>query len=177
MEAMEKEHIKKIAIVGAESTGKTWLCEQLAKHYNTVWVPEYAREYFNDSDIYNYTRTDLEIIATRQLALEDVYLQKANKFLFCDTAMITLKIWADLEFGKPTEQLQTLIEQGSYDLYLICDNTVPWQADPQRLNKFSREMILQLNIQAVENLKQPYRLITGIGNARLQLAKEIVFAE
>ena len=43
---MEKNNLKKIAIIGAESTGKSWLCERLAKYFNTIWVPEYARKYF-----------------------------------------------------------------------------------------------------------------------------------
>jgi NadR type nicotinamide-nucleotide adenylyltransferase len=169
---MEKKHIKKVAVIGAESTGKSVLCEQLAKHFSTVWVPEYAREYFNDSDIYNYTLKDLEIIAQRQLALEAEYLQHANTYLFCDTAMITLKIWADLEFGKPSEQLQTLIDQGSYDLYLICDNSVPWQPDTQRLNKFSREMIFDLNREAASLSKIKTVVISGIGRQRLEQAIE-----
>lgn len=167
---MEKKHVKKIAVIGAESTGKSALCEQLAKHFNTVWVPEYAREYFNDSDIYNYTLKDLEIIAQRQLALEAEYLQHANTYLFCDTAMITLKIWADLEFGQPSEQLQTLIDQGSYDLYLICDNSVPWQADAQRLNKFSREMIFEMNCEAATSSNFNTAVISGTGWQRLEQA-------
>ena len=67
---MEKDPIIKIAVIGAESTGKSELCAALAKHYNTVWVPEYAREYFNHSDIYNYTLKDLELIAKKQIELE-----------------------------------------------------------------------------------------------------------
>ena len=167
---MEKKRVKKIAVIGAESTGKSALCEQLAKHFSTVWVPEYAREYFNDSDIYNYTLKDLEIIAQRQLALEAEYLQHANTYLFCDTAMITLKIWADLEFGKPSEQLQTLIDQGSYDLYLICDNSVPWQADDQRLNKFSREMIFELNRAAAKASNRDLVIISGLNQEPLKQA-------
>ena len=39
--------IKKIVIIGPESTGKSTLCEALAKHYNTNWCPEYARQYLS----------------------------------------------------------------------------------------------------------------------------------
>lgn len=176
LDAMEKKRVKKIAVIGAESTGKSALCEQLAKHFNTVWVPEYAREYFNDSDIYNYTLKDLEIIAQRQLELEAEYLQRANTYLFCDTAMITLKIWADLEFGKPSEQLQTLIAQGRYDLYLITDNSIPWEQDAQRLNKFSRQMIFEMNIQAVKQEQAAFYTITGTNGQRFELAIEKVKA-
>ena len=37
--------IKKIVIIGPESTGKSSLCAALAKHYETIWAKEYAREY------------------------------------------------------------------------------------------------------------------------------------
>ncbi len=171
---MENKGCKKIAIIGAESTGKSLLCEQLARHFNTVWVPEYAREYFNDSDIYKYSLHDLEIIAERQLQMEADYLQRATTYLFCDTAMITLKIWADLEFGKPSEHLQTLINQGMYDMYLITDNSVPWQPDAQRLNKFSRDMIFELNIKEAQSAKLPFKIIRGKDQHRLQEAIKAV---
>jgi len=167
---MEKSRIKKIAIIGAESTGKSALCEQLAKHFNTTWVPEYAREYFNDSDIYNYTLDDLKRIAIRQLEMEAAALASANRFLFCDTAMITIKIWAKLEFGKVPADLETIIQQGQYDHYLITDNSIPWEADAQRLNKFSRERIFQLNIHEVESRSEPYTVVTGLGEHRLKFA-------
>src|SRR5215213_3373828 len=95
---MAQRSIRRIGVIGAESTGKTALCEALAKHYKTVWVPEYAREYFNDSDIYNYSLDDLVKIAERQIKSEEECELIANRFLFCDTTLITLKIWAELEF-------------------------------------------------------------------------------
>ena len=79
---MAQGNIRRIGIIGAESTGKTALCEALANHYNTVWVPEYARKYFNDSEIYNYSLEDLVKIAHRQLVLEEEFLPNANRFLF-----------------------------------------------------------------------------------------------
>jgi hypothetical protein len=38
-------YAKRICLVGAESTGKTTLAQMLAERYQTVWVPEYGREY------------------------------------------------------------------------------------------------------------------------------------
>ena len=70
MEKTTDQRIKRIVIVGPESTGKTILCEQLAKYYNTVYVPEYARTYFEVHDINNYDTFDLEIIAKKQLELD-----------------------------------------------------------------------------------------------------------
>ena len=97
---MEKNTIKKIAVIGAESTGKSNLCQSLAINYKTVFVPEYARTYFNTNDINNYSIFDLQIIAQKQIDLENELIKKANTLLFCDTTLLTLKIWGDLEFNK-----------------------------------------------------------------------------
>jgi nicotinamide riboside kinase len=70
---MEKKSMKKIAVIGPESTGKSTLSEQLAVHYKTQWVPEYAREYLLQHGN-KYTFDDLLIIAKNQFALEEKYI-------------------------------------------------------------------------------------------------------
>lgn len=167
---MEKSGIKKIAIVGAESTGKTWLCEALAKYYQTVWVPEYARDYFNHSDIYNYTQEDLIIIAKKQIELEQELLKKANGFLFCDTSLITLKIWSELEFGLTPPLITELLELSRYNLYLITDNQIPWVEDSQRQNKHSRELLFNLNLNEIKRTTIPFAIIKGDKKDRLKNA-------
>jgi nicotinamide riboside kinase len=64
--------IKKIVTIGPESTGKSTLCEQLAKYFNTTWCPEYAREYLNQNGI-KYGYNDLLKIAQGQLIIEDSF--------------------------------------------------------------------------------------------------------
>lgn len=170
----QNSSIIKIAIVGAESTGKTWLCEGLANYFGTTWVPEYAREYFNDSDIYNYTLNDLEIIAQKQVELEEQEGQNAKRFLFCDTSLITLKIWAELEFKSTPQLLLDLMKNQSYDYYLITNNQVPWQKDELRQNKFSREQIFKMNLDEVEKSGVPYSIVSGIEKDRLDKAINLV---
>lgn len=165
----------KIAVIGAESTGKTWLCEALANHYKTVWVPEYAREYFNNSDIYNYTLEDLVIIAKKQMEIENDVIQKANGFLFCDTTLITLKIWAELEFKQTPDVIEENLRQVKYDLFLITNNEMPWTADAQRQNKHSRELLFDMNLAEVKTTGTPYVIITGSADERL--TKAIGFLE
>src|SRR6218665_4002030 len=143
MVEMAQNGILKIGVVGAESTGKTWLCEALARHYGTIWVPEYAREYFNDSDIYNYTLSDLVAIAGKQIAMEEQAMEKASRFLFCDTTLITLKIWAELEFQTTPAFIRGQMARTSYDHYFLTDNQVAWAEDPLRQNKHSRELLFR----------------------------------
>jgi NadR type nicotinamide-nucleotide adenylyltransferase len=170
LDEMAQNSLKKIAVIGAESTGKTWLCEALAQHYKTVWVPEYAREYFNDSDIYNYTLEDLIVIAKKQIQLEETLIHKATDFLFCDTTLITLKIWAELEFHQTPEFIQTHLQKIKYDHYFITNNEVSWMADEQRQNKHDRELLFNMNLEEVQRAQIPYTIITGIEQERLELA-------
>jgi NadR type nicotinamide-nucleotide adenylyltransferase len=161
-------------VLGAESTGKTWLCEKLSEVFRTAWVREYAREYFHDSDIYNYTSRDLEIIAEKQLMLEEEAESKANGILFCDTALITLKIWAELEFSSCPSSILEKMNDARYDLYLITENDIEWENDPLRQNRHSRELLKEMNIAEVLRTGKPYYLITGTGRQRLEEAAEAV---
>jgi len=167
---MEEGTIIKIAIVGAESTGKTWLCERLAAHFSAAWVPEYAREYFNDSDIYNYTLDDLVIIAKKQLQLEEELLKKARRYLFCDTTLITLKIWAELEFETTPDFIEKNLSRQRYDHYFITDNQIPWVGDNLRENKHSRELLFEMNEYEVKKTGIAYTIISGTDEQRLQNA-------
>lgn len=165
---MAQNRVKKIAVIGAESSGKTWLCEALAAHYNTVWVPEYAREYFNDSDIYNYTLVDLERIARRQLEMEEEALKNARRFLFCDTTLITLKIWAELEFQTTPPLISQQLDRVSYDHYFITNNEIAWAADPLRQNKHSRELLMRMNEEEVKRTGIPWSIVKGTDRQRLE---------
>lgn len=168
------KNIIKIGVVGAESTGKSELCKALAKQYATVWVPEYAREYFNESDIYNYTKKDLVIIAKKQIEAEKELIKKANRFLFCDTTLITLKIWAELEFKQIPAFIAENLGKIKYDHYFITDNDIPWVPDELRQNKFSREMILQANVKEIKAQNCEFSIIRGINELRLQNSKLVL---
>jgi len=69
---------RKIVIIGPESTGKSSLCEQLAQHYDSLWCPEFAREYLLTNGA-SYSYDDLLAIAKGQLALEDEYAAMVNR--------------------------------------------------------------------------------------------------
>lgn len=166
--------VRKIAVVGAESTGKTELCMALASFYKTIWVPEFAREYFNHSSIYNYTQTDLEKIADEQVEAERNLFTNANGILFCDTAISTLKIWSDLEFGDCPQSILNKLKQNKYDFYLLTNNEVDWEKDEQRLNKFSRDCIFEMNEKEIKDLGAPYGIVSGLGEQRIKNAMRLM---
>src|SRR5205823_13471053 len=77
----EEISLKKIVVIGPESTGKSTLCEQLARYFNTLWCSEYAREYLLDHGK-DYIYDDLLAIAKGQLQLEDEYSEKTRNMKF-----------------------------------------------------------------------------------------------
>ena len=174
MEKTIKNDIKRIVIVGPESTGKTLLCQQLSNHYNTVYVPEYARTYFENHDIDAYTASDLAVIAKKQLELEKEYLPKANRFLFCDTSLITIKIWSTHKFNKVPTYISKSIKDNDYDLSLITNNDLPWVADPQRRNENLREHLFKQNKHELQKLNVDYKIIKGVGEDRLKNAIKFI---
>src|SRR5690606_31123528 len=86
--------MKKVVILGPESTGKSTLSQQLATHYHTEWVPEYARQYLEELGR-PYEQHDLLTIAAGQLGLEDEMAQKAQGLLICDTDLYVIKVWSE----------------------------------------------------------------------------------
>lgn len=132
--------IKKIVVVGPESTGKSTLCEKLATHYNTIWVREYAREYLlkNGTD---YSFDNLLNVAKGQLANEEkgiaeikekLQFTSANLPLFIDTEMYVMKTWCEFVFGKCHQWILNQVVERKYDLYLLANVDAPWVRDELR---------------------------------------------
>ena len=110
------------------------MSESLARHYDTRWCPEYAREYLlRHGKKYNYE--DLLEIAKGQLALEDELFASVNgkKDLFIiDTDMYVMKVWCEFVYGKCHRFILEQIAAREYDLYLLCNTDLEWEADELR---------------------------------------------
>ncbi|MGX5688910.1 AAA family ATPase [Arcticibacter tournemirensis] len=163
------ENIKKIAIVGPESTGKSTIAAQLAAHYNTVWVPEYAREYC--SKLTEPCTWQDEINMFRgQLDLENQLLGSANKLLICDTTFITVKIWSDYMFGKAPEEVLYELPRHPYDFYLLMDIDLPWMDDPLRDFPHLREYFMDVWHKELRELNASYVVVSGSSDTRVNNA-------
>jgi len=171
---MGVKKISKIAIVGPESTGKTSLTKQLASYFDTLLVPEFAREYCKDLQR-NYTLEDEINIFHGQLASEKRIIKSAQKdFVFCDTMILTVKIWCDHLFvSTPKEVLDGIAEQ-SYDLYLLMDIDLPWQEDDLRDFPTLREHFMEIWHQELQALSANYRVVSGVGDKRFLNARNVV---
>ncbi len=165
--------LKKIVIIGPESTGKSTLCEQLAQHYDSMWCPEFAREYLltNGTD---YTYDDLLTIAKGQLALEDEYSSMIHhsKPLFIDTDMYVMKVWCEFVFEKCHRFILDKIIERQYDLYLLCNIDLPWVKDELREypDIESRNRLYQIYKDSMMNQSVPWVEISGDHEERLQKA-------
>lgn len=161
--------IKKIAIVGPESTGKSTLAEQLATHYTTVWVPEFARGYC-ESLTHPCNWQDEINMFYGQLALENELLPLASQLLICDTTFLTVKIWSDHVFGKTPVEVLEKLPTHQYDLYLLMDIDTPWQDDPLRDFPHLRTHFMDVWHAELKTLQANYTVVSGMGDLRLQSA-------
>lgn len=126
--------VKRIAIFGTESTGKTWLAERLARHFGEPWSAEYVRQYWDAHDG-KISAADLDAIARGQMANEDAAAARAKRVVFCDTDLLTCTIWNEFLFpsAAPTWVLDEAERRmRAYALYLLCDADVPFAPDVQR---------------------------------------------
>jgi NadR type nicotinamide-nucleotide adenylyltransferase len=168
--------MKKVIIIGPESTGKSTLTEQLATHYNTTWCPEFAREYLIENGT-DYSFEDLLNIARGQVALEDSLLQKAkNNLYFIDTDMYVMKVWCEVAFNNCHTWILKQIAARNYDLIFLCDTDLPWVKDDLREypDLHTRQRLFKMYKDLLINQGTKWAVISGSYAERLQVALSII---
>ena len=169
-------NIIKVVLFGPESTGKTTLSKQLARHYNTVWVPEYAREYLQNK--WNNERktcenSDLLPIAYGQMELENKLAEKADRILICDTDLLETKVYSEEFYGGFVDtKLDKATKQNTYDLYLLTYIDTPWEEDDIRDRPNERLEMFNAFENALKKNNCPYILLTGSKKNRFNFAVE-----
>ncbi|MBO9618251.1 MAG: ATP-binding protein [Niabella sp.] len=167
--------VKKVVIIGPESTGKSSLCAALAQHYQALWCPEYAREYLLKNGA-RYTYPDLQTIAGGQLELEDRLVEAAaagaHPFVFIDTDMYVMKVWSEFVFGKCDPFILNAIAARKYDLYLLCNTDLPWAKDELREypDLETRDHLFTIYKAELTAQQTPWAVISGTQNGRTQAA-------
>lgn len=159
-ECVRPHFVKRICVFGPESTGKSTLTKQLAEHFGTVAVPEYARTVL-ELQQGNLSESDLQRIARGQLASEDALARKAHRLLLCDTDALTTTIWSEALFGRCDERIAAEAQQRRYDLTLLLDVDVPWVADEVRYLPGERRSFFERCRDALERHGRPYVIIRG----------------
>lgn len=161
--------MKKIAIIGPESTGKSTLTRQLSDYFSEPFVPEFGRLYLEKHGS-AYVYDDLLIISKGMQILEQQKAQEVTNFLFCDTDLIMMKVWYEVKYGKCHPWVIEQLQAKPYDFYFLCRPDLPWEADPLRENPEIREDLFNNYLQHLELMKLPYEIIEG--NDRLTIAIE-----
>jgi NadR type nicotinamide-nucleotide adenylyltransferase len=162
--------VKKIVITGPESTGKSTLTMDLAVHYNTEYIPEYARDYVANLQR-PYQFSDLEHIARKQVKEIENFSKSASGYLFIDTHLIITKVWFDVVYGNCPQWIIDRISINEIDLYLLCNNDLPWIADNIRENGGEmRNILFNRYKEELDFFKLNYLIIEGQGGNRLQCA-------
>ncbi len=185
------QEIKKIVIIGPESTGKSTLCSLLAAHYHTTWCAEYAREYLLLNGT-AYTFEDLLTIARGQLLLQEeaeqhIYnttlangklppgivhpARPGSKLLFIDTDMYVMKVWCEYVFGKCHQFILNEIVQRRYDLYLLCKPDIAWVQDELREypDEQTRITLYHIYRDLLINQQVPWAEVSGNFEQRLKM--------
>jgi len=162
-----------VAVVGPESTGKSFTAKYLADRFRTVYVPEYARYYCQNLHS-PYTLQDEANMFYGQLALEEALLPLANGLLICDTTILTVKIWCDHLFGDTPAEVKAEIARRPYDLYLLMDIDLPWQDDPLRDFPNEREHFMAVWKKELQALGANYEIVSGTETERLDRAAFLI---
>jgi HTH-type transcriptional repressor of NAD biosynthesis genes len=168
----------RVALLGAESTGKTTLAEQLADHYETLWVPEYGAVYEQIGRERDAPWTTAEFVHIARIRdwLEDFLAGSANRVLFCDTESFVTARWHERLVGTVDATVEQLADNRTYDLYLVCDVETPFAQDEHgfRVEGPHRREMHDAYLAYVERIGARYVEVRGSPAERLATATAVI---
>jgi NadR type nicotinamide-nucleotide adenylyltransferase len=163
----------RVVVTGSECTGKTTLARQLAADFNTVFVQEFVREYYDRKEA-PLTFDDVEPIARGVLQAEEMAAGAANELIVLDTDLLSTVIYSRHYYGDCPAWIVDESYRRAADLYLLLDIDVPWVADPQRDRGDAREAMHELFRGELERRRLPFVTIRGEWEERQRLAERAV---
>jgi HTH-type transcriptional repressor of NAD biosynthesis genes len=181
---MEKEltqdpiNLVKVVLFGPESTGKTTLSRHLARYYNTVWTPEFARAYLQkkwNNERKTCEKEDLLPIAIGQMKLENKLAKRADKVLICDTDLLETKVYSEEFYDNfVDENLEKAASENYYNLYLLTYIDTPWEKDDLRDRQEQRLEMFNAFEKSLKDNNKPYILLKGDKETRLKNAVKAI---
>lgn len=179
LEPIVRQHfVKRICVLGAESTGTTTISQALAEHYKTEWVPEYGRTYteqkYAKTKDPEWSSDEFAHIATTQNTQEDEAALAANKLLICDTNSLVTNVWHQHFMGSSSDQVAKLADGRTYDLYLITSPDFPFVQDGFREDDAVRQQMHNQFIELLNSQNLPYVLLSGSHKQRLRTASRSI---
>lgn len=159
-----RDFVRRVVLLGGESTGKSTLAWTLATRCGSVYATEYGRELWEAQDG-QLQEKDLLHIAQTQVAREEDLLGAANVWLVCDTSPLTTLLYAEAMFGRADPTLLELAQR-EYDLVLLCDPDVPFVQDGTRRDEEFRHWQHRWYLRELEARKIPFLQLRGIWQQR-----------
>jgi len=158
----------KVVILGTESTGKTTLTEQLAKHFNCSYVLEAGRELIPDST--KFTFEDLRLVAIEHAKRIDEAILGDSPLIIIDTDIHITKSYARFTFDKELPVQNQVYHTNRADLYLYLNNDAPYYQDGSRLSKVDRDLLDQSHREILTDHQIKFVEISGSWQNRFEQA-------
>ncbi len=169
--------VRRVVVLGAESTGTTTLASALALHYETVWVPEYGREYSEEKmrrGILEWKTDEFIHIAAEQLRRENEAARRAKHLLICDTDAFATTLWHERYMGFLSETVARIAESIAHDLYVVTGDEIPFVQDGFRDGEHIRHAMQRRFFEELKQSGRPYLLVEGSPEERLMLAVFVI---
>ena len=174
--------VRRVVLVGAESTGKTTLARRLAECFDTTWVPEYGREHWEgklagrglNDPTPSWSHQEFVDIATEQQARENLAAGYANRVLICDTNAFATGTWHERYHGARNARVDAIGARDRGHLYLLTAPDVPFVQDGFRDGEHIRTWMHERFKAQLEEGTVPFRIIDGPYPRRLETAERLV---
>jgi NadR type nicotinamide-nucleotide adenylyltransferase len=166
-------YARTICLHGPESTGKTSLAPRLARHFDTLYVPEYGRTFCEQYGL-SLGMGDLVTIGRTHAAMTQALLRQCNQRLILDTDPIMTAVWADMLFESRDPWFDAFDDTA--DLYLLFDIDVPWVDDGTRFfgDDDRRRRFFDLSRAELERRGLAYRIVSGSPEERFARAIDAI---
>jgi HTH-type transcriptional regulator, transcriptional repressor of NAD biosynthesis genes len=166
--------VRRVCVLGAESTGTTTLARDLAEHYGCAWVPEYGRTFCEQrmaqAPTIDWRTDDFVHIARRQQAEEEAAARRGGRLLVCDTDALATSIWHERYLGTTSAQVARLAAARSYALYVLTGDDIPFVQDGTRDGEHIRGWMTERFRRALAARREPWIEVHGSRDERLAAA-------
>ena len=170
--------VRRVVLVGAESTGKTTLAEMLAHRWRTNWVPEFGREYWErkvaglsmDGPLPGWSSEEFVTIAAEQQARENLAARTANRVLFCDTNAWATGTWHERYLERRDAHVDAIGSRDVAHLYLLAMPDVPFVQDGWRDGRGIRDWMHARFFEQLRAMPAPVVCLAGSIESRMETA-------
>jgi NadR type nicotinamide-nucleotide adenylyltransferase len=172
-----RDLIANIVFLGAPSTGKTSITKRMAQEYDTIWMPEFGREYWEKNQIKRRLSLEqLVEIAEGHLEREENLFYQANQYLFTDTNAITTFMFSQYYHQAVLPKLVELANLASsrYDLVFLCDTDIPYDDTWDRSGDVNRKTFQKQIVGDLLVRRIPFFVLSGDLETRVSKVKKVL---